>query len=77
MPWRKVPGEESRYPAEYWRAMAVSFEKIHRPQNHHGEDLVLAVSMGGLAERVVCGTSVMPQAVLMGKDKELPIMICS
>ena len=53
MPWRDVSLEEGRDLADAWRAMAVAFVKVERPEEGRGEDLVLAPAMGGLAECVI------------------------
>jgi hypothetical protein len=59
MPWRKVLREPCRSSTQHGRAMAIASVEIRGPQKYHSEDLVLAKAMGGFAECVVCGTSVM------------------
>lgn len=71
MPWRKVSGKPGRGPSQYGRAMPIASVEIRRPQDHDSEYLVLAVAVGGLAESVVCGASVMLQSRLGGRGPGL------
>lgn len=75
MPWRQVFGEPGRGSSQYGRAMTIASVEICRPQKYHSEDLVLAGAMGGFAESVVCGTSVMLQSCPVGQSEDLPIII--
>lgn len=68
MPRRKMSGEPGRDPSQYGRAMTIASVEIGRPQEYHSEYLVLAGAMGGFAEGVVCGTSVVLQSHVDGQE---------
>jgi len=55
--------------------MTVAFVQVPGPQQYYSEDLVLAESMRGFAERVVCVASVVLHGCNEDKSKSLPIMV--
>jgi hypothetical protein len=75
VPWREMFGEEGRGLAKYGRSMSVAFVEVEGPQHYHSKDLVLAETMGGFAEGVVCVMSVVLHISIGGKRGDLPIMV--